>query len=157
MSCYTYSKSRLALKEEFEATGGPRLRAYEDPLRRGILTIGYGHTGRDVAPGLTWTRQQCEDALAGDIHWAANVVNLIVTSDIDQPEFDALVDFVFHVGAKNFAESNLLKDLNAGKLEEAAMQFEAWDRGLGKVVGGMLRRRRAEATKSGSARGTIIT
>lgn len=38
----------------------------------------------------------------------------------------------------------LLKDLNEGRLSEAAQQFEVWDKAAGQVVAGLLRRRMAE-------------
>ena len=54
----TYSGRGLALTEQFE---GCRLTAYQDQV--GVWTIGYGHTGTDVTPGLTITQQQAEAGL----------------------------------------------------------------------------------------------
>lgn len=140
----SYSKTGLALTEQFEADGGPVLVAYADRLANGKPTVGYGHTGLDVTVGAVWTQQQCEDALANDIHWAANVVNSLVHISLTQGEFDALTDFVFNVGSGNFAASTMLKDLNSGNLVMAALEFEKWDHAGGKVVAGLLRRRQAE-------------
>ena len=49
----TYSSKGLALTQQFE---GCRLTAYQDQV--GVWTIGYGHTGPDVTPGLTITEEQ---------------------------------------------------------------------------------------------------
>jgi lysozyme len=38
----------------------------------------------------------------------------------------------------------MLRDLNAGHVTAAADQFEVWDKAGGKVVAGLLRRRKAE-------------
>lgn len=140
----TYSKKGLELTESFEAAKGPVLVAYADHLAKGIPTVGWGHTGKNVVVGAVWTRQQCEDALANDIHWAANVVSNLVHVSLTQGEFDALVDFVFNVGSGNFASSTLLKLLNNHEFAQAALEFEKWDKAHGVVVAGLLRRRWAE-------------
>jgi lysozyme len=135
----TYSKTGLALTEQFE---GCRLTAYQDQV--GVWTIGYGHTGPDVTPGLTITQQQAEDLLASDVSSAASAVNNFVTVQLTQNEFDALVDFVFNLGSGAFAKSTLLRSLNAGQFATAAAQFDEWDHAGGAVVAGLLRRRQAE-------------
>ncbi len=76
----SYSKQGLSLTESFE---GCKLTAYEDPLRNGLLTIGYGHVGSDVHSGMTITQEQAEELLASDIHWANNVVNNMVPHSSD--------------------------------------------------------------------------
>jgi lysozyme len=135
----SYTSDGLHLTEQFE---GCRLTAYRDV--RGILTIGWGHTGPEVVEGLIWTEEQAEQALQADIQWAANIVNCLVTTQLSQDEFNAVVDFVFNVGSGNFASSTLLKELNAGDFVDAADQFARWDRSGGQVVAGLLRRRLAE-------------
>ncbi len=135
-----YSKSGLALTEQFE---GLRLTAYQDSV--GVWTIGYGHTGPDVYPGLTITQIEAETLLLKDVSTAAGSVNRLVTVPIDQDEFDALVDFVFNLGTAAFAGSTLLRDLNASNLAGAAAQFQNWDHAGGRVLAGLLQRRLAEA------------
>ena len=139
----TPSKNCYDLIKEFE---GCKLEAYPDPGTGGApWTIGYGHTGPDVHPGLTITQEQAEELLMQDIKKAAAAVNAKVTGDITQEEFDALVDFVFNVGAGNFAASTLLKKVNSGDIHGAAAEFEKWDMAAGKHMAGLLRRRHAEA------------
>ena len=138
-----YSKNGAHLTESFE---GLRLTAYPDPATGGApWTIGYGHTGPDVHPGLTITQEQAEELLMQDTQKAAAAVNAKVTGDITQEEFDALVDFVFNVGAGNFAASTLLKKVNSGDIHGAAAEFEKWDMAAGKHMAGLLRRRHAES------------
>lgn len=134
-----YSKSGLTLTESFE---GLRLDAYRD--LKGILTIGYGHTGPDVVPGRQITQAQAESLLASDVESAASCVNASVTATLTQPEFDSLVDFVFNVGCKAFCKSTLRHLLNLGQYAEAADQFKLWSYASGQVVAGLLRRRLAE-------------
>jgi len=136
----SYSKSGLALTEQFE---GLSLTAYQDSV--GKWTIGYGHTGPDVYPGLTITQMEAESLLLNDLASAAASVNRLVTVALSQNEFDALVDFVFNLGTANFASSTLLKDLNAGNFAAAAEEFQKWDHAGGRVLAGLLQRRLAEA------------
>jgi GH24 family phage-related lysozyme (muramidase) len=63
---------------------------------------------------------------------------------LTQGEFDALVDFTFNLGSGNLQSSTLLKLVNEGQFETAAKEFEKWDLAGGKVVAGLLRRRKAE-------------
>ena len=134
----TYSKSGIQLTERFE---GCRLNAYPDT--GGVWTIGYGHT-HGGHQGMTCTREQAEDWLRKDIQAAADAVNRLVQISLKQSEFDALVDFVFNLGAGAFARSTMLKDINAGNLAAAALQFPLWDRDAGRVLAGLLHRRMAE-------------
>jgi lysozyme len=137
-----YSKQGLALTEGFESC---RLTAYRDI--KGVLTIGYGHTGSDVTEGLTWTQDQADTALVCDAQHAVNTVNRLVTIELSQTAFDALVDFVFNVGSGNFAGSTMLKLINSGNLDAAAEEFSKWDQASGQVISGLLRRREAEANE----------
>jgi lysozyme len=136
----TYSTKGLALTAQFE---GCSLSAYQDQV--GVWTIGYGHTGPDVKPGLTITGAQAQALLAQDVSRAEACVNNVVAVKLTQEEFDALVDFVYNLGAGAFRGSTMLRDLNAGDFLGAASQFDRWDRAGGAVVAGLLRRRQAEA------------
>lgn len=143
MNKLTYSKNGLALTRLFE---GDVLTAYQD--QRGVWTIGYGHTG-GVHAGQTITQGEAEALLVDDIQAAVQCVNQAVKVKLTQPQFDALVDFAFNVGAGNFRGSTLLQDINAGQFPEAVAQFNLWDHCGGVVNAGLLRRRQAEATEFG--------
>lgn len=136
---FTYSQNGLNLTEQFE---GLRLDAYQDQV--GVWTIGYGHTGPDVHPGLTITEDQANSLLAQDTSSAAAAVNRLVTVALNQDEFDALVDFVFNLGEGALGGSTLLKLLNAGNFAGAAAEFPKWCHAGGQVVPGLVRRRQAE-------------
>jgi lysozyme len=140
-----YSKNGLALTEQFE---GCEHLAYKDV--GGVWTIGYGHTGPDVQPGLTCSHEQAEAWLLADVEKAANAVNTMVRVPLTQGEFDALCDFVFNAGAAAFHGSRMLALLNQGDYTAAAEQFERWCHCDGKVVAGLLRRRQAEKAMWGA-------
>jgi lysozyme len=137
-----YSKNGLHLTEHFE---GCRLTAYPDPGSGGDpWTIGYGHTGPNVHPGLVITQEQAEEFLRQDVAKAAADVNARVKIEITQDEFDALVDFAFNCGCGNLNNSTLLRKLNAGDVEGAAEEFLKWDMAAGKHLAGLAKRREAE-------------
>lgn len=56
------------LAADLERDEGVRFKAYPDPLTHAApWTIGVGHTGREVHPGLIWSLDQVQAALAADI------------------------------------------------------------------------------------------
>jgi lysozyme len=130
----------LALIERFE---GVRLNAYQDC--RGIWTIGYGHTGKDVHPGLTITQERADALLELDLRMTEAAVTHLVKVALTQCQFDGLVCFTFNVGSGHLASSTLLRDLNAGKITDADAQFVSWDEAGGVEVEGLRTRRLAEA------------
>lgn len=136
---FTYSEQGLALTQQCE---GLRLAAYQDSV--GVWTIGYGHTGSDVHPGLTITSDQASDLLRKDVADAVAAVNKLVTAQLQQHQFDALVDFVFNLGAQRLAGSTLLHKLNAGDFAGAADQFLVWVHAGTQVLPGLVARRKAE-------------
>lgn len=134
-----YGQNGLNLTKSFE---GCELNAYQDSA--GVWSIGYGHTGPEVASGLAWTQAQADEALIADTAWAVSVVNKLVTCQINQNQFDALVDFTYNCGSGNFRGSTLLRMVNAGNFAAAAAQFNLWVHAGGQVVDGLVRRRLAE-------------
>jgi lysozyme len=144
----SYSDQGLALTERFE---GLQLTAYQDPV--GVWTIGYGHTGPDVQPGLTITQEQAGALLLQDVAGAVAAVNRLVTVPLTQNQFDALVDFTFNVGQGNLASSTLLRELNAGNTAGAAAQFLVWVYAKGVELPGLVTRRQAESALFQSAGG----
>lgn len=105
------------------AREGLKLKAYKDT--KGIWTIGIGHTGPEVVQGLTITREHAMVLFATDVKWAEDAVNQVKVP-LEQHQFDALVSFVFNVGASAFKRSTMLKVLNLGNYTEAAKQFDRW-------------------------------
>lgn len=134
----TYSKNGMELTERFE---GCSLHAYADYLGD-VWTIGYGHT-RGVVPGMTCTVQQAIEWLKEDVQAAQAVVNNVIEVELDQDEFDALVDFEFNLGC--LRDSSMADLINQKKFIAAAALFEQYDHAGGKVVQGLLNRRIAEA------------
>lgn len=127
---------------------GLRLDAYQDDA--GVWTIGYGHTA-GVKPGMVITKDQADKYFIQDTKEFQDSVNRLVKVDVTQAQFDALVSLTFNIGAGRLSKSTLLKKLNAGDIEGAALEFEEYrkitdPKTKRKVTSkGLLARRRAEA------------
>lgn len=113
------------------------------PTRNDVPTIGYGHT-HDVRTGDTCTVAQADALLGEDLFVCEHVIDNSVTAPLNQNQYDALISFVFNVGAGAFSGSTLRKLLNEDDFEGAAEQFLVWDHQAGIVLPGLLRRRQAE-------------
>ena len=103
---------------------GSRNRAYRDSV--GILTIGVGHTGPDVHPGLVWTDAQIKDTFAKDIERFEAAVNADTKDKLNQHQFDACVSFAFNIGTGGFHRSEVLRCILIGAWEGAARAFDNW-------------------------------
>lgn len=120
---------------------GLRLTSYQDT--GGIWTIGYGHTAT-ARPSQTITEEDAEALLRGDLALAERTVSNLVTVDLSDGQFGALVSFVYNVGAGAFRKSTLLKKLNAGDYDAVPGELAKWNKVRGKVVRGLVNRRAAE-------------
>ena len=138
------SEAGLRLIKEFE---GFRSKAYVCPA--GVLTIGYGHTSAagepSVVRGMEITNGVAHEILRSDLDRFERGVASLVKVDLDQNQFDVLVSFAFNCGLGNLKKSTLLKRVNAKRFEDVPAELMKWTRGGGKVLPGLVRRRRAEA------------
>lgn len=125
---------------------GCRLDAYKDSV--GIPTIGYGTTGPTIKLGLTWTIQQCEDALTLRVIELENQINKILVVKQNETQLAALISFAYNIGINAFRKSTMCDKINAGtyKFDEAniAEEFLRWNRAGDKVLPGLTKRRQAE-------------
>ncbi len=139
---------------------GCRLSAYPDPASGGEpWTIGYGHTGAEVRPGLTISREQAERWLKDDLAAAeAAVIRLLQPpAGLSQRQREALTSFCFNVGAGALAESTLRRRLNGGEPVARVLEEELprWVKGPHGPVAGLVQRRRAELAFSKESSPTI--
>jgi lysozyme len=139
----------LALIQQFEALA---LTAYRD--QAGNLSIGYGHTGADVTPGMTITPEIAASLLSDDLLIPEATVARNVTQPLNDNQFSTLVCFTFNVGSGNFLTSTLLKNLNAGWYSQVPAQLARWNKvsidGVLTVSAGLSRRRTAEGVLWGT-------
>lgn len=126
---------------------GVRLRAYQ--CSAGVWTIGVGHTAAMGEPkpvdGMKITESEADAILRRDLAAIEKDVASCLNVVVSQRQFDVLVSFVFNVGIGAFRKSTLLKKLNAGEYEAVPSELMKWTRAGGKVVQGLVNRRKAEA------------
>lgn len=158
------SQNGVDLLKRFE---GLELEAYQDIA--GVWTIGYGHTGpdldaavEDAAAGIdgerawfqiaggkvTVSERAAQSLLRVDLAARETAVADAVGVPLNQNQFDALVSFVYNVGAEPFRGSTALRRLNRGDYEGAADALTWWNKatvnGTLREVLGLTRRRAAE-------------
>ena len=122
------------------------LTAYDDGV--GVWTVGFGTTvypnGIRVKRGDSCTKAEAVSFFKHDLRRFEAAVNQAVKVVVNQNQFDALVSLAYNIGETAFKGSTLVKELNAGNYKAAADQFPKWNRGGGKVMKGLVRRRAAE-------------
>jgi len=115
----------------------------------GTPTIGYGHTGSDVVPGLTWTQSQADATLNTDLLPARQDVS-DQTADLGlaSNQFSALAIFAFNIGIGGFNSSHALQYLCAHDFADVPGAMMLWTKTTidGQKVNslGLERRRYAE-------------
>ena len=129
-----------------ERDEGCVLHAYPDPATGGDpWTIGYGHTGPDVHPGLVITQTDAQALLEKDLEkFEDGVDGLLADEPTDDNQFSAMVSLAFNVGLGNFEKSSVLRFHNEGQYQQAADAFLLWDKAAGQVMPGLVRRRHQE-------------
>jgi lysozyme len=120
---------------------GCRLQTYLCPA--GIPTIAYGRT-QGVKMGMKITQAEADEMLRQDLAEFEAAVTKYVRVPLTQHQFDALVCWTYNVGIGALSTSTLLKKLNAKDYAGAANEFERWNKGGGKVLPGLVKRRVAE-------------
>lgn len=139
------SENGLNLIKKFE---GLSLKPYLCPA--GIPTIGYGNTFYENMTKVTMQDAEITEERADKLFdflvstKFVSVVNRLVIVDLTQNQFDALVSFVYNLGAGNFEQSTLLKKVNQLDFIGASLEFEKWNKAGGKVLNGLTKRRLAE-------------
>ena len=143
ISSLQISQKGLNLIKEFE---GCRLEAYKCPA--GVWTIGYGTTDSDysitktkIKAGLKISKQKAETWLRQSVNkkYCPKVNKYNNKYHWTQNEFDAMVSFAYNLGSIDQLTAN-------GKRtkKEIAQKMLLYNKGGGKVLPGLVRRRKAE-------------
>jgi lysozyme len=128
------------------ASEGCVLTAYPDPGSGGApWTIGFGHCGPEVVPGLRITRDEADRLLMEDLAKFEKAVDDLVKVEIGENQRSAVICFVYNVGVNAFKRSTLLKLMNQRDMAGASRQFSLWTKAGKRVLPGLVMRRRNEA------------
>ncbi len=132
------SSEGIALIKQFE---GCELTSYLCPAN--VWTIGYGHTGSDVTRGLKITQEAADILLKRDLLKFEAAVDR-AAGVAYQHQFDAMVSLCYNIGPTAFAKSSVARLHKNGQYDSAAQAFLLWNKGGGKVLPGLVKRRNAE-------------
>jgi lysozyme len=128
---------------------GLRLKPYLCPAK--IPTIGYGNTYYPNGKRVTLlddpiTKEQAFEMFKIIADRFAKRVDDLVTSKINQNQFNALVSFCYNVGTGNFMKSTLLKKVNADPNDfDIRLEFAKWNKAGGVKSNGLVNRRSEES------------
>lgn len=116
----------------------------------GKLTVGWGHMLKPGEQYESITKEQGQVLFDADVAEAEEIVNSAVRVPLTQGQFDALVIFVYNIGADKFLNSGSLRVLNEMKYEKAIGRMQMWNKitqedGSLVVSNGLKRRRDIEA------------
>lgn len=139
-------KTNLEGIELIKRWEGLKLAAYLCPAK--VWTIGYGHTTAAGVPavtkGMKITADDAAEILVRDlVAYEAAVMN-VLRRNPNENQFSAMVSLCYNIGPGAFARSSVVKKFNAGDLPGAAAAFRLWNKGGGKVLPGLVRRREEE-------------
>jgi lysozyme len=140
------SNNLIELIKKFE---GFSSKPYLCPAK--VATIGYGNTfyanGEKVKlTDISISEIQAVDLLKDTLKQYERAVDSYCRDDINQNQFDALVDFAYNCGNGNLKSSTLLKKVNANPNDiTIGLEFAKWNKGGGKILNGLVKRRAAES------------
>jgi len=116
----------------------------------GVVTIGIGSTRYENGKKVKMSDPHISEKRMLEIlkyqvkKIYGKAVKKYVEVELTQNQYDALVSFVYNIGAGAFKKSTLLRKLNKGDYFGASKEFKRWNRGGGKVLKGLVKRRKAE-------------
>jgi lysozyme len=137
------SKEGFDLIKRFE---GWRDTAYRDSV--GVLTIGYGHTSAAglpvVSAGMKISKEEGQAILERDVNTFSEGVKKLITVNLSDNQFSAIVSFAYNVGLGNLKKSSVLKYINSSLYDLVPVSLSLWNKAGGNVLPGLTRRRAAE-------------
>ena len=129
------NKSGLNLIKKYE---GCRLTSYICPA--GVLTIGYGHTGKDVKPNQTISKKKAINLLKKDLaRFERHVQSYNYIYEWTDNEFSALVSFAFNIG--NIDQLTAYGTRTRSQIRTAMLKYV---KANGKTLAGLVKRRKSE-------------
>jgi len=116
----------------------------------GYWTIGYGRLCKPEHPPIS--RDQAEIFLREDLHTALAATLRLCPALAAEPEgrLAAIVDFTFNLGAGRLQTSTLRRRINQRDWASTAKELSRWVYGGGKILPGLVSRRKAEIDFLGS-------
>lgn len=116
-------------------------KGYLDPV--GIPTAGWGHTG-GIVVGKIYTEDQLEAWLASDAVTHGLEISRCLPAELPVETRAAFTSFAFNIGSARFCSSGLARKARAGDIRGACDELSKWIYAKGRVLPGLVTRRRQE-------------
>lgn len=116
-----------------------------------IPTIGYGNTFYPNGKKVTMqddsiTQKEAFEILTNVVEQFSVKLGRLLKVQLNQHQYNALVSFAYNCGFSNLQKSTLLRKVNINPNDETIKdEFLKWNRGGGKVINGLTKRRGLEA------------
>jgi len=116
-----------------------------------VPTIGYGSTYYEDGTKVKLTDPAITQERATELLMALLVsyekaVDSFCVDTISQHQFDALVSFAYNCGNQALKNSTLLRKVNGNRMNpDITNEFLKWNKGGGRVIPGLSKRRQEEA------------
>lgn len=136
------NQSGIDLIKRFE---GKKNTVYLDIV--GVPTVGYGsthHLTKDDV-GKVFSDEKVDERFMHDLLNVEKCINTICKVALTSNQFSSLCSLVFNIGCTAFSRSTLLRELNKGNYISVPNEILRWNKAGGKVVNGLIARRKAEA------------
>jgi GH24 family phage-related lysozyme (muramidase) len=122
---------------------GLYLNSYKCPA--GVWTIGYGCT-KGIRPGMTISEAEAEEMLRKELtEFEKGVERILSHIPLNENQFSALVSLTYNCGMEPITEGmTIRRKLEARDYRGAAEGFLLWNKGGGRVLPGLVKRREME-------------
>ena len=120
---------------------------YADPI--GIPTIGFGSIWDKEGNRLTMdhepiTEQEGEFLLVRELKHVESAIARLIRVELTENQFSAIASLTFNIGSGRLKSSTLRAKINRGDYSGASAEFPKWRRAGGRILKGLVRRRKAE-------------
>lgn len=131
-----------------------KLTAYECPTSQArktnkFWTIGWGNTvyedGSKVKPSDKISQERADSLFLIIVADFEKQVKKLSKAKLNDYQLAALTSFAYNCGIANLKTSTLLKKVNANDFVGASQEFGKWTKSNGKVLNGLVTRRKKEA------------
>lgn len=122
---------------------GVRTVAYRDIV--GVPTVCFGET-RGVKMGDRYSLEECRAMLGEGLREFEQGIRVCLKDPDKIPDetYAAALSLSWNIGQRGFCRSSVARHLNAGNIAAACDAFLLWNKAGGRVVKGLVNRRKAE-------------
>lgn len=123
--------------------GGKSVGEHQSFDPKGVNTVCYGHI-ENVHIGDTYTKIQCQKMLADDLPRYEKMLERCIHVPMPGYRHAAMLSATYNIGGGAMCKSSMARYINAGKPEKGCDALLLYDKAAGRVLPGLVSRRKAE-------------